>query len=509
MKHQLLLAACLTLMTATLSGATPAISRTATATTQVQVLGAPTAKLAAPSVKREAALKAAVTRNPKVSSNHWALGDFYAENGRYTEAAAAYDAGLALFPTNEALGEKRSRLFANLGRYSEGIAYFRAIVAADPANLAATREIAFLLLESEQLTAAHDVTKSWVEAAPKSGEAWLQYGKALTALGRFDEAWFALDLAILHGKSNLRAYKAYQQAAIDANQYDATIAYLSRLCENGAPGEVWSYISVLHTLKGDTEAAKLAAAKHAASLGPDPNATAINAIATALERSNDTTAALTELFKARPLGQYPEFIHDRIKDQLIRLGHVQDGIDYFSRLAAKEPSFYVHRILGELCLAANRPIDAAKWFERYLAEKPQAALAYQRLGTAFQQSGADQAALEAFLQAGWYNLGIRDNFYAATQQYLKLGKAAEGVSLFESLRAQMPEKAELSLFLTDLYERQGEFDQAAASLARYQKLRPVSAAKDGSVAGRLASLIHRGKVQLAKGDVEVAAPTLR
>lgn len=159
------------------------------------------------------------------------LGDLYAEQGLYPEAAASYQRLLAESPD---LGEKRLLHFAMVLIQAEKLTEADAVLDRVRRSLSPAGQVDYLLSRSEIQVAR----KQWPEAAatlqellradPLNGVALLSLGRVYLAQGDVIHAGFQFDAALQVPDATYRACLELANLEVKGHHYDKAIGLLQR-----------------------------------------------------------------------------------------------------------------------------------------------------------------------------------------------------------------------------------------------------------------------------------------
>lgn len=441
--------------------------------------------------QKEALLLETIELKPDYGDAAFRLAIHYSETGNYNSSATAIQRARKLEPMNKGFARHQGQLYFLNGRMSEGIEAFSNELKAHPERTFLHKEISHLLFQQEQYGQGLTVANAWRKAEPNNSEAAFWQGYQARFLGDFDQAIARFQESIELGHRNDRPYQELLVSYEKSDRLDEAVAYFTSLTDADNENAIaYHVLSAAHGMMGNHEAAKVAAEAYADLRGEDNLAVAMHVVARALERGGDFEDSLTALFEARRADLHSEFTYDRIKDLIFRVGRLQDGIDYFTRLASEHQEHYIYRIIGEIAMRDGQWELAQGWLTRYLETKPYKALAYSQTGLAFARLNQTEAALEAFKNAAWFNLGISDNFYRVKEIYRQTNRLEQGIGYFNEVIGLFPEKAHLHLYIADLYEAQGHNDKAVESLKTAMELAPVSYAKLNERIGRLENALR-------------------
>ncbi len=111
------------------------------------------------------------------------LGETYEVEGKYEEAAAAYQKAVELKPDNAGYYNNLGNILAKLGKIPEAQAAYQKSVTLDPPNAAnAWRNLGIVLFQSGNYKDAVDPLKKSLDLDPKSAQGWYVLGATLVGL---------------------------------------------------------------------------------------------------------------------------------------------------------------------------------------------------------------------------------------------------------------------------------------------------------------------------------------
>jgi tetratricopeptide (TPR) repeat protein len=111
------------------------------------------------------------------------LGETYEVEGKYEEAAAAYQKAVELRPENAGYYNNLGNILAKLGKIPEAQAAYQKSATIDPPNAAnAWRNLGIVLFQSGNYKDAVDPLKKSLDLDPKSAQGWYVLGATLVGL---------------------------------------------------------------------------------------------------------------------------------------------------------------------------------------------------------------------------------------------------------------------------------------------------------------------------------------
>ncbi|MFC3692476.1 tetratricopeptide repeat protein [Chenggangzhangella methanolivorans] len=146
-------------------------------------------------VQIEAATRAAVTADPADASKRVRWARALARLLRTVEALAAVEDGLAATPDAAELVGERALLLAGAGRVDEAAAELQRLAASRPSYEGLAEVRAGVASAAGDLEGAASILAAEVAAAPQSEKRRLRYVRALTRLGRYEQALSTLAAA--------------------------------------------------------------------------------------------------------------------------------------------------------------------------------------------------------------------------------------------------------------------------------------------------------------------------
>ena len=122
--------------------------------------------------------------------------------------------------------------------------------------------------------------------------------------------------------------------------------------------------------------------------------------------------------------------------QLLQGGYPAEALPLLYDAAAAAPdNAGIRHDLGQVCLQADRPLDAVEAFRSALAINPRFALASLHLGIALQSVGDDAAALAAYQAASQLQPSLVEARYHAGALLETLGRRSEAIAAFRRAAA--------------------------------------------------------------------------
>jgi predicted O-linked N-acetylglucosamine transferase (SPINDLY family) len=310
------------------------------------------------------------------------------------------------------------------GKLDEAAARYRRVLALHPRHFDAVHLLGLTSLQQNHPEQALELIGAALGIDPRNGPALLNYGSALSRLGRHREAITSFSQAIsgnpglaaaFFNRGNaLREIKRYEQAVADYDQAIALDANLVAACYNRA--------EVLVTLRRFAEA--VAGYDRVLSVKPD-YAEAYNNRGAALTELQQYPAALASFDRALSLNPRSAEAYNNKGNALLALERFEEAIECYEKAIACQPdaaaSAYNNR--GNAHQKQRNYAKALADYERAIAQQGDFAQAHSNKGTMLRALDQKTAAMTAYLRA----IGLGDE----PEAYVNLGGILLDMAEFE------------------------------------------------------------------------------
>ena len=174
----------------------------------------------------ERELAVAIALEPGNATSHNYLGIVRQQLGRLADAAAAYEAGLALAPDDPYLASNYGNCLLAQGAVEKAIDWLRRSVGREPRNPVAHNNLGSALNAAGEVRGAVAAYRKAIEVEPRYAPAWFNLGLGLRELGDDDGAMEALRQAVQVGPGFAPAWQAFADAFAKArfHAWDAQAA---------------------------------------------------------------------------------------------------------------------------------------------------------------------------------------------------------------------------------------------------------------------------------------------
>lgn len=163
------------------------------------------------------------------------LGAHYREQGKHTDAAAAYERALAANPSHARLWLMLGNARQQEGRLDAAEDAYRQAVRLNPDSAEGYSNLGVVQVRRGQYTAALSSLERSIEQSPRYPEAWMNRGVALANLGRTDEAIESLRQATRIDPGYSNAYANLSRLFAAHGSQDSARHYAAKAAEAGAP----------------------------------------------------------------------------------------------------------------------------------------------------------------------------------------------------------------------------------------------------------------------------------
>lgn len=156
-------------------------------------------------------------------------GICYRRIGRYGEAVKQLDKAIKLQPRNSTAYVNKGNVCTDMRDGANAAAIFTKLIRQEPRNAEYHHSLGRALRVQEKHDAATSRFRLATTLQPKNHDAWLDYASGLTAMGKTEEAFAALDQAIALVPTAERLYQAKAVMLRRTEDFDRILAYLNSL----------------------------------------------------------------------------------------------------------------------------------------------------------------------------------------------------------------------------------------------------------------------------------------
>ncbi|MDW8325659.1 MAG: tetratricopeptide repeat protein, partial [Anaerolineales bacterium] len=432
-------------------------------------------------------LERALELAPAEAETHALLGRVCEQQGEAERALAFYQQAAQLEPENGRYLAGVAVMLAKLGRRNEAIRQMKqaAALSAEPQ---VQRQAGDLFLQVNELDAAVQAYRRWVDAQPRNGAAHLALAQALTLVAEQHErearAGIRPDLT---EDRDMRLNNALQQAAALGADPLAVRYWLGRA--RAATGFPTEGARILRELAVGSLPASLPAAEFYRVLGA------------ALRKAGEFEAARDALQAALDAGEDSMLTYLEIGLTQAALNDARGAVVAFKRAVAAEPgSPLAHAHLAEALFALGDRADAVLVLQRALALGQDVAAWHYRLAKWHQAQHNGQAAdgraraLAHLQKAAELEPGSAAYNADLARALLADGDAAAAVPYFRRATEAAPQDAVLWV----------ERGQAHLALHDYTAAQEAFAKAIALAPDNMAAQLGAAKVNLALGNLHVA-----
>jgi tetratricopeptide (TPR) repeat protein len=411
------------------------------------------------------------------TTNWFKLADFYVGRDEFDEALEAFDHALAASPN-----PPESLLFAYADTLVQDEQFDKARTLVESFEQSALRDLILGRIKLAQGDPAGALAsfEAGILLWPNNPAGRFLAGQAAEQIGDFDRAISeyresiraspartraALELAELYSRRGLYAdaldaIQRYMQAKpgdVDGTIVGIRVAHKARRYGIASDG--------LKRLSGKPEHAGLAIAEHATLLLESSPDGATAAVKTVEESELD----LTDPINAAALRA--------LLTSLAKLGeHQKAAKQVASALSAHPDNAEFNELNGQVMLAAGEPPEKVRAaFDRALELEAEHVEALIGLAALTATAGDADAALVLYDRAAELDSERSEAAIAAANLELEADHKANAQKRFESILAEHPREAEVSIALARILAEQGEFEASLAQVKRAEWLRATEA----------------------------------
>ncbi len=433
------------------------------------VLGVLTWRESAMFADMETLWRTTIRRNPTCAMAHVNLGAALLDQGRTTEASAAFGRALQLQPENEAALNNRGYLLLQEGKTDEAIRDFQSALRIRPDYATAYGNLGLALLRAGKPDEAMRALNEGLRYRPNFAEAHNTLGAILLQKRRADEAIVHFKQALESNPEFVDAHNNLSDTLIQQGRIDEAIGHYEKTIRD-YPRFATAYNNLANTLlrKNRVEEA-IGYYRKALELRPDYVSVHYNLGVVLLQRQQVEEAILhlQRVLQLKP--DDPEALYG-LGNALLQTGRTDEAISYYEKAIAKIPSFVeAHHNLGNALVQKGSLAEAIPHYEKVLELKPAHVDARYNLANAFVLEGKIGEAIaqyEAVLKTQPDFVDVLNNiaWVLATTPQASLRDGTKAVAF--ATRADRLSGGDNPVILHTLaaaYGEAGNFDEAAAN----------------------------------------------
>ena len=406
-------------------------------------------------------------------------GDLYYEYGlalkaleRYDEAEEALVRAAELVPESADIQSHGALNYIAQGRYDEAASHFEKAMKLDPENLLLPYRLGLAQLEGGNAAAAVESLAPLLDAMPYHATLRYDYGRALAALSRHEEAIEAYGWAWLLDNGYLNAINGLGFSLSLSGRPEEALEWLHLALQMDPDNEdgLFNRGHALHILGRLKEAED----SFRALLRRDPHhSRGLLNLGLILERQGHRDAAQDAFEAALVEEERLALAHHHLAGLLRQKGERDDAIHHYRLARDYDPDNQNTLInLGFTLVEMGRITEAETLFTEAHSLAPEDAEALIGLGDVRMARNALAEAEEAYVEA----LSLAPDNPVALKQYgflfLQQGKSLEALENFEKALFALPDDAGLYCGLGDVAFARGDLEHAEAHYQKAVELYP-------------------------------------
>lgn len=420
-----------------------------------------------------------IGKHPDMTAAHFTLGNIYANEQRFREAADEYSVVVRQEPTNTVALAAEVKALVGVTAYTEALAPARDYVREKPADPSGHVLLGMVYRGLGEYAKAEPELELGADKAPDDFEAHYQLGFVLAKLGKPDQALLQLRKAVALNPGDksaqfqlaavLRVLGQNQEAGKIVEQFRKTTDTEFRNSQLTSDG-----IKANDLLQAGKPAEAAQIYRHMLEEKPDSAWTAYN-LALALEATQDMKDAEDALRKAIEID--PKLA--KIRAELGRLklmdGDMESARQWLQSALDLEPQLV--EAAGNLATIYARKGDlttAEKLLRQAIEDDPQYLEGHLNLGLILAQQGKIPDAEQELDRAVALAPQDPNTLSTAGKARLQMGKSSEGIALLRKVVALRPDLAaahlDLALALADSYD----LPDALTETSEAERLAPQS-----------------------------------
>lgn len=411
-------------------------------------------------------IAAAERQFPDFTGLHYARGRLLLEQGRADEALPEFEVFVGIMPNNP-----QALFYAGLAAYQNGKLeraeqYLAQFNIANPSVVSGAKVLALVRMARKDFAAAEAVLAPFARAEKPDPEVLTAYSRALTALGRQDDATTTLSQAARLHPEIAAARLALADQLVGGGQTDAALKELDAVLKEDQ-----------HNRK-----ARLLRIK-------------------ALLQAKETQTALGEAQALTQAAPRDAQAYNALALCQIALGQEQRARESFARALDLEPGMFNAAFnLAQLELAAQRPEAARTLYEQILAKDPantRVILALAQLEVGMGDTLGALERLEAAVRAKPRDIDLRTNL---AQGYLSADYLQRAWAVVHDAQDEAADDPRLLLVRGQLEMKMGQWSDAAKTFDLVIRTQPASAGPH-----LLLSMAHAGGGDVAGMEEQLLA----
>ncbi len=412
----------------------------------------------------------------------------YHQKGLAAEAAAAYQAVLAVDPNNANAFHLLGALANQLGQPERAIQLFRQAIAIDPQVTIFHFNLGTVLVSLRDFAGAADAYKLAVGLSPEP-DLMFHWARAAQQAGQLNVAASAYQRLLQLQPDRPEAYRELGIVQHRQAQLDDAIMNL-RMAVMLTPDDAMAHneLGQVYVERGDVDAA-LVSTKQAVACNPDFAEAHFN-LGQLLLSCGDVAAAEASFRQAIVLQPGAASAHNGVGLVLLQQRRFVEAEDSFRQgLALLPTSSEIATNLGHALRAQGRLQESIGVYQDALRMNPRRAEALNGLGAALGDVGDVQgaiSALETALTLNPLDLDVRVNLGII---HYDLGNFSQAAECYRQVLSLKPQHAAAHSYLANVFQEQGELAAAEASRLQAIALDPEQAEAHFGLAF---TLLHRG-----------------
>lgn len=414
-----------------------------------------------------------ISKHPELTSAHFTLGNIYANEQRFREAADEYRVVVRLEPANTEALAAEVKALVDVSAYTDALAPARAYVREKPLDPSGHVLLGMVYRGLGDYTKAEPELELGAAKAPDDFEAHYQLGFVLAKLGKADQALPQLRKAVALNPTDksaqfqlaavLRALGHEEEAGRIVEQFRKTTDTEFRNSQLTSDG-----IKANDLLQAGKPAEAAQIYRHMLEEKPDSAWTAYN-LGLALEATHDMKGAEDALRRGIEIDPKLAKIRAELGQLQLTEGNVDSAQQWLQSALDLEPQLVEAR--GNLAMIYARKGDlktADGLLRQALEDDPQYKEGHLNLGLILAQQGKMADAQQELDKA--VALGPQDpnTLSTAGKAEAQMGKMSQGIALLRRVVALRPDLAaahlDLALALADSYNLPAALEEATEAV---------------------------------------------
>ncbi len=406
------------------------------------------------------------------SALHYEYGVALYDLRHFDEAGQALNEAAQLAPGSAAIRTHQALVSIARHNFGDAVAHFREAVALDPDNLLLRYRLGLAELEEGDAASAADTLAPLLKQLPHRKDLFCDYGRALAALSKHDEALQAYRVAWLLDPAYLIAINALAFSLSMSGRPAEALEWLDLALAQDPENQdaLFNTGHALHLL-GNLEAADrlfLALLR----LNPHHSTALLNR-GLILEMQQRPEEAQAQFEAALKENNGLALAHHHLAGLLRRKGDREQALRHYRQARELDPGNQSTAVnLGFTLVELGRLAEAKELFLQAQEQAPDDAEAYIGQGDVLLAENNLNEAEAAYRHA----LRLSPDNAVALKQYgfllVRQGKSAEALEKFEAARAALPYDAGLYCGLGDVSFARGELERAESYYQKAVELYP-------------------------------------